>query len=308
MVSSSTDYIEIRPQSKLKFFFWSDPYGLPKNVEILNYFEKKGIQFVIALGNHTMKEKCYNKIQRLIDNNIGIHICLLDKDFAHLDNSHNFIELYKQLRKSSIFKSAKEIYIDAEISNKYRKSVRNSTWNKKLSYIFNNYPSNKEYQKAAQDYNRLMKFIHKDGKKFGIIRSITAAYEVDKLTRNIPFKEIEEDLTITMVYRVPEQREKEYNDYWFYQIAKKEGDNIFIGGINKEYKSLKKDITICSYLRKRRIYLYDYRGFHKFCKISDLKPYKHYKIKKDKLESFNHIMKFAGINLADKMLKIFKLK
>ncbi len=308
MVSSSTDYIEIRPKSKLKYYFWSDPYRLPKDKETLRYFETKNVQFVIALGKHTMKEKCYNKIQRLVNNNIGINICLLDKDFAHLDNSHNFIELYKLLRRSPLFKSAKEIYLDAEISNKYRRTIRNSTWNKKLTYIFNSYPSKKEYNKADDDYNRLIKLIHKDGKKFGIIRSITAAYEVDKLTRNIPFKEIEEDITVTMIYRVPERREKEYKDYWFYQVAKKEGDNIFIGGINKEYKSLKKDITICSYLRKKRIYLYDYDGFQKFCKISDLKPYKHYKIKKDKLESFKHIMKFAGIDVADKFLKIFKLK
>ncbi|MFX1340618.1 MAG: hypothetical protein ACFFDK_18555, partial [Promethearchaeota archaeon] len=79
---STNNYIEIRPKSKLKYFFWSDPYRLPKDVATLSYLEKKGIQFVIALGKHTMKEKCYSKIKRLIDNNIGINICLLDKDFA----------------------------------------------------------------------------------------------------------------------------------------------------------------------------------------------------------------------------------
>lgn len=308
MVSSTNKYKEIRPKSKLKFYFWTDPYRIPKDTESLTYFEKKGVQFVIALGKHTMKEKCYNKIQRLINNKIGISICLLDRDFAHLDNSHKFIELYKNLRKSSIFSYAKEIYIDAEISNKYRKSVRTSTWYKKVAYIFNNYPSKKEYNKAVNDYNHLIKLVHNDGKKFGIIRSITGAYEVDKLTRNVPFKQMNEDLMVAMVYRVPEERKKEYSDYWFYQIAKKEGKNIFLGGIKNQYRSLKKDITICSYLEKKRIYIYDYRGFQKFCKISDLKPYKHYKIKKDTLESFKHLTKFAGIDVADKFLKIFKLK
>ncbi|MFX1340619.1 MAG: hypothetical protein ACFFDK_18560, partial [Promethearchaeota archaeon] len=226
----------------------------------------------------------------------------------HLDNSYNFIGLYKFLRKSSIFDSANEIYIDAEISNKYRKDMRNSSWNNILTYIYNNYPSKKEYVKAINDYNHLTKLIHRDGKKFGIIRSINAANEVDKLTRNVPFKEMEEDISVAMVYRVPEKRKKEYKDYWFYQIAKKEGDNIFLGGINNAYRSLKKDITICSYLRKKRIYIYDFNGFQKFCKISDLKPYKHYKIKKDTLESFKHITKFAGIEVADKIIKIFKSK
>ena len=190
MVSSANNYKEIRPKSKLKFYFWTDPYRLPKDAESLRYFEKKGVQFVIALGKHTMKEKCYNKIQKLLDSNIGINICLLDKDFAHLDNSHKFIELYKLLRKSPIFNSVNEIYIDAEISNKYRKTVRDSAWYKKVAYVFNNYPSKREYNKAISEYNHLIKLVHKDGKKFGIIRSITAAYEVDKLTRNVPFNEI----------------------------------------------------------------------------------------------------------------------
>jgi len=308
MDSGTNNYIEIRPKSKLEYFFWSDPYRLPKDAATLTYFEKRGVQFLVALGKHTMKEKCYSKIKTLIDKNIGVNICLLDKDFAHLDNSYNFIGLYKLLRKSPIFDKANEIYIDAEISNKYRKNIRKFALDKKLGYIYNNYPSKKEYHKAIGDYNHLIKLIHKDGKKFGIIRSITAAYEVDKLTRNVPFKEIEEDISVTMVYRVPEKREKEYKDYWFYQIAKKEGDNIFLGGVNNAYESLKKDITICSYLKKKRIYIYDFHGFQKFCKISYLKPYKQYKIKKDPLESFKHTIKFAGLEVADKFIKIFKLK
>lgn len=306
MGSNNNTYKEIRPKSKLKYFFWSDPYRLPKDAETLSYFAKKGVQFVLALGKHTMKDKCYSKIQRLIDNNIGINICLLDKDFAHLDNSHNFIGLYKLLRKSSIFDRANEIYIDAEISNKYRKTVRNSTWNKKIAHIFNSYPNKNEYQRAIDNYNRLVKLVHNDGKKFGIIRSISAAYQFDKLTRNVPFKEINEDITVIMVYRVPEGNTKEYSDYWFYQIAKKEGDYIFLGGINNGYRSLRKDITICSYLNKKRIYIYDYHGFQKFCKIGDLKPYKHYKLKKDALETIKYTAIFTGIKMTDKILKFFK--
>ena len=72
MVSNIKKYIEIRPRSKLKYFFWSDPYSLPKDKETLDLFEKKGIEFVIALGKHTMNEKCYNKLKRLIDNDIGL--------------------------------------------------------------------------------------------------------------------------------------------------------------------------------------------------------------------------------------------
>ena len=304
MVSKKKDYIEVRPKSKLKYYFWSDPYRLPKDEETLSLFEQKKIEFVIALGKHTLNDKCYNKLQRIIDNNIGINICLLDKDFAHLDNSQKFIELYKILRRSSIFNYIKEIYIDAEISNKYRKL----SWNRKLAYILNKYPSRKEYRQAIDDYNHLGKLIHKDNKKMGIIRSITAAYEVDKLTRNVPFENINEDLTVIMVYRVPEGKNKEYNDYWFYQVAKKEGDYIFLGDIKDGYKSLKKDITICSYLRKKRIYIYDYYGFQKFCKSGDLKPYKHYKLKKDTLESLKHVSKIAGIEIADKFIKLFKLR
>jgi hypothetical protein len=308
MISNTNSYIEIRPKSKLSYCFWSDPYRLPKDAETLSYFGKKRVQFVIALGKHTMKNKFYNRIQKLLDNNIGINICLLDKDFAHLDNSHNFIRLYKLFRKSSVSESANEIYLDAEISNKYRKTIRNSTWNKKIAYIFNNYPSKKEYQNAIDNYNRLGKLIHTDGKKFGIIRSITAAYEVDKLTRNVPFKEINEDITVVMVYRLPERRKREYKDYWFYQMAKKEGNNIFLGGTNNGYRNLRKDITICSYLKKERIYIYDYYGFQKFCKYRDLKPYKFYKLKKDPLESLKHFSKFTGIEIANKIIKLFKLK
>ena len=32
----SKKYIEIRPNSKLKYFFWSDPFRLPKDDNILN--------------------------------------------------------------------------------------------------------------------------------------------------------------------------------------------------------------------------------------------------------------------------------
>ena len=161
MVTDSKKYIEIRPKSKLKYYFWTDPYRLPKDEETLKKFQEKGIQFVVALGKHTMNTKCYNKIQKLIDNNIGLNICILDKDFAHIDNSHKFKELYKILRKSKIFNSVKEIYIDAEISNKYRKNIKDLAWNKKLTYIFNNYPNKKEYQKAIDDYNHLTKLIIK---------------------------------------------------------------------------------------------------------------------------------------------------
>ncbi|TFG14899.1 MAG: hypothetical protein EU535_02665 [Promethearchaeota archaeon] len=304
MVSKKKPYIAIRPKSKLKYYFWSDPFRLPKDEEILSVFERKGIEFVIALGTHTMNEKCYKKLQRLIDNNICLNICLLDKDFAHLDNSHKFIELYKILRKSRIFNYVKEVYIDAEISNKYRRL----NWNKKFVYLLNSYPSKKEYQRAIKDYNHLEKLIHKDGKKMGVIRSITAAYEIEKLTRNVPFDNINEDFTVIMVYRVPEGRNKEYNDYWFYQIAKKEGNYIFLGDIKDGYRSLKKDITICSYLRKKRIYIYDYYGFQKFCKIKDLTPFKNYKIKKDTLESFKHHTNIVGFEIADKFIKFFKFR
>jgi len=306
MVLNNKNYIEIRPKSKLKLFFWSDPYRLPINEEVLKKFQEKGIEFVVALGKHTMIPKCYNKIQTLIDNNIGLNICIIDKDFAHLDNSHKFKELYNELKTNNILNEVKEIYIDAEIASKYRKNIKNLAWNKKLAYIFNNYPTKKEYQRAVNDYNQLIDLIHSDGKKFGIIRSITAAYEIEKVTRNVPFKEINEDLTIIMVYRVPEGKTKEYNDYWFYRLAKNEGNNIFLGDIKDGYQSLKKDITICSYLNKKRVYIYDYYGFKKFCKISDLKPYKSYKIKRDALESVKYAVKSAGIEIGDKFLKFFK--
>ena len=306
MVLNNKNYIEIRPKSKLKLFFWSDPYRLPKDEDILRKFHEKDIEFVVALGKHTMIPKCYNKIQKLIDNNIGINICILDQDFAHLDNSHKFKELYKELKSAKIFNNVKEIYIDAEISSKYRKNIKNATWNKKLAYIFNNYPSKKEYQRAVDDYNHFIDKIHNDGKKFGIIRSISAAYEIDKITRNVPFKEINEDLTVIMIYRVPEGKTKEFNDYWFYRLAKNEGNNIFLGDIKDGYRSLRNDITICSYLKKKRVYIYDYYGFKKFCKIGDLKPYKSYKIKKDALESVKHAVKSTFIEIGDKFIKFFK--
>ncbi len=302
----SKKYIEIRPNSKLKYFFWSDPFRLPKDDEILNIFNKKGIEFVIALGKHTMNAKCYNRIQSLIDCNIGVNVCILDKDFAHLDNSHKFKEIYQMLRNSKIFNYVKEIYIDAEISNKYRKNFKNLPLNKKLTYIFDINPNKKEIKKAVEDYNNLINLVHHDGKKFGIIRSISAAYEIEKITRNVPFDEIDEDITANMVYRVPEGREKEYNDFWFYQIAKKEGGNIFLGDIKDGYRSLKEDITICSYLKKKRVYIYDYYGFKKYCKLEDLEPYKRYKIKKDFWEFVKHVAKFSSIEIADKFLKLFK--
>ena len=306
MSSNSKKYIEIKPKSKLEYYFWTDPYRLPKDEETLKKFERKHIKFVIALGKHTMNTKCYTKIQRLKRNNIGFNVCILDKDFAHLDNSRNFIDLYKILRKSNIFNDIEEIYIDAEISNKYKRNIRTSVWNKKLAYIYKNSPTKSEFQKAIEDYSRLEKLIHKDSKKFGIIRSITTTYEVDKLTRNVPFNHLHEDLTVIMTYRVPEGRPKEYNDYWFYQVAKKEGENIFLGAVRENYQSLKKDITICSFLRKKRVYIYDYNGFKKFCKIGDLKPYKQCKIKRDPLESIKHLTKFTGIEIADKFLRFFK--
>ncbi|TFF97744.1 MAG: hypothetical protein EU540_08560, partial [Promethearchaeota archaeon] len=140
----SKKYIKIRPISKLKYYFWSDPFRLPKEDDILNNFRKRGIEFLIALGKHTMNAKCYNRIQALIDSNIDINVCILDKDFAHLDNSHKFIEIYKILRNSKIFNYIKEIYIDAEISNKYRKNIKKLPLNKKLTYMFNEYPNKNE--------------------------------------------------------------------------------------------------------------------------------------------------------------------
>ena len=121
MVSKHNNrYISIRPISKLKFFFWSDPFRLPRNNEFLSKLKEKEIQFVVAIGKHTLNNKSYNRIQPLIEKSIGVNICILDKDFAHLDNSYRFIELYQILRKSKSFKYLKEIYIDAEISNKIR--------------------------------------------------------------------------------------------------------------------------------------------------------------------------------------------
>ncbi|MBD3254138.1 MAG: hypothetical protein GF383_03555 [Candidatus Lokiarchaeota archaeon] len=298
-------YVEIKPKSRLKFYFWSGPYRLPKKKQMLNTLSERKIEFVVALGKHTMNEKCYNRMEKLIKANIGLNVCLLAKDFAHIDNSNKFPKLYNILKRSPVFKETKEIYIDAEISNKYRNQIRNSAWNQKIAYIFRNYPSKKEYQKAIKDYNNLGNLIRYDGKKFGIIRPITAAYEVDKITRNIPFKEIDQDITVPMVYRVPMGKEKEYHDYWFYQIAKKEGKNIFLGGIGNGYRSLKTDITICSYLKKKRVYIYDYYDFQKSCSLKDLKPYKKLKVKKDLWETFKHKTTRAGIQIADKFLKFF---
>ena len=295
-------FIEIRPKSKLKIFFWTDPFRLPKDEGILTYIREKNIEFVIALGKHTLNAKCFNKIQSLIDHNVGISICILDKDFAHLNNSHKFKELYLILRSSKIFSSVKEIYIDAEISNRFRRLPLN----KKLTHLFKNYPKKEEYGKAIDNFNHLINIVHKDGRKFGIIRSIKAAHELEKITRNVPFDKIYNDLTVTMIYRIPEGREKEYKDFWFYQVAKREGENIFIGDIKDGYRSLKEDITICSHLKKKRIYIYDYYGFQKYCKIKDLKPYKYYKVKKDIWESLKHNAIFSSMDIADKLLKFFK--
>ena len=148
--------------------------------------------------------------------------------------------------------------------------------------------------------------IHKDGKKFGIIRSIPSIYEFEKLTRNVPFEEINSDITVFMTYRIPQGREKEFNDLWFYRVAKKEGDNIFLGDIKDGYRSLKKDISICSYLKKKRVYIYDYYGFQKFCQLGDLEPYKHYKIKQNTWESLKLITKFSSMEIIDKILRLFK--
>ena len=302
MVSKHNNrYISIRPISKLKFFFWSDPFRLPRNNEILSKLKEKEIQFVVALGKHTLNDKSYNRIQPLLEKSIGVNVCILDKDFAHLDNSYRFIELYQILRKSKSFKYIKEIYIDAEISNK----IRNLPIQKKLTYIFDRYPKEKEIKKAIINYNHLADLIHKDGKKFGIIRSIPSIYEFEKLTRNVPYEEIKSDMTVFMTYRIPQGREKEFSDIWFYRVAKKEGDNIFLGDIKDGYRSLKKDISICSYLKKKRVYIYDYYGFQKFCKLGDLEPYKH-KLKQNSWESLKHISKFSSMEIIDKILRLFK--
>jgi len=306
MIMAQKKYIEIRPNSKLNYYFWSDPFKIPKEDKVLSNLSEGGIEFVIALGKHTMNAKCYNRIQSLIDSNIGINVCILDKDFAHLDNSYKFKEIYKILRSSNIFNDVKEIYIDAEISSQYRKELKNLPLNKKLTYLFYNYPNKKQINKAIKDYNNLIDLIRSDDKKFGIIRAVSAGHEIEKLTRNVPFDEIYEDLIINMVYRVPEGREKEYNDFWFYQIAKKEGDNIFLGDVKDGYRSLKKDVSICSYLKKKRVYIYDYYGFKKYLKLTDLEPYKCFKIKKDTWELMKHTVKFSSIEIVDKFLKFFK--
>ncbi len=298
--------IIIRPNSRLKYFFWSDPYRLPKNDKVLEIFSKKGIKFVVALGRHTMNAKCYNRIQKLIDYNVGINVCILDKDFAHLDNSHTFIEIYKNLRNSKIFNYSKEIYIDAEISSTYRRCLKALPFNKKFTYVFENYPKKNEILKSIKDYNYLLEMVKNDGKKFGVIRAITAGENIENLAHNVPIGDINKDLYVSMVYRTPEGRKKGYTDSWFYFNAKREGDNIFIGAIKDEYRSLKKDITICSYLKKKRVYIYDYYGFKKFYNHEDLKPYKSYKLKKDAWEFVKHKVKFSSIDLADKFLKFFK--
>ena len=302
MVSKHNNrYISIRPNSKLKFFFWSDPFRLPRNDEFLSKLKEKEIQFVVALGKHTLNDKSYNRIQPLIEKGIGLNICILDKDFAHLDNSNRFIELYQILRKSKSFKYTKEIYIDAEISNK----IRNLPIQKKLTYVFDRYPKEKEIKKAITNYNHLADLIHKDGKEFGIIRSIPSIYEFEKLTRNVPYEEIKSDITVFMTYRIPQGREKEFSDIWFYRVAKKEGANIFLGDIKDGYRSLKKDISICSYLKKKRVYIYDYYGFQKFCKLGDLEPNK-YKLRQNSWESLKHISKFSSMEIVDKILRFFK--
>ena len=302
MVSKhNSRYLSIRPISKLKFFFWSDPFRLPRKIEILTNLEKRGIEFVVALGKHTMNHKSYKRIQNLIEKSIGINICILDKDFAYLDNSYRFKELYQILRKSIIFKYIKEIYIDAEISNK----IRNLPIRKKITYIFERYPKEKEIRKAVDNYNHLADMVHKDGKKFGIIRAIPSISAYEKLTRNVPFEEIKRDITVFMTYRIPQGREKEFNDNWFYRVAKMEGDNIFIGDIKDGYRSLKKDISICSFLKKKRIYIYDYYGFQKFCKLRDLEPIK-YKLKQNSWESLKHNSKFSSMDIIDKILRFFK--
>lgn len=299
-------YIEIRPNSKLKLYFWSDPFRIPKEDHVLSKLSERGIEFVIALGTHTMNDKCYNKIQSLIDYNIGVNVCILDKDFAHLDNSYKFKEIYKRLSRSNIFNNVKEIYIDAEISSQYRNKLKNLPLNKKLTYLFNKIPKKKQIKTAIKDYNNLIDLIKRDGKKFGIIKAVSAGHEFEKLTRNVPFDDISEDLIITMIYRVPEGRTKEYKDSWFYQIAKKEGDNIFLGDIKDGYRSLKKDVSICSYLKKKRVYIYDYYGFKKYCKLTDLEPYNCFKLKKDTWELMKHTVKFSSIEIADRFLKFFK--
>jgi len=263
--------LELRAkENNIHYIFWSDPFEAPKDIKDMN--NDKEISFMIATNEWYLKGNKFSQIYNLLDNGIEVMIVLVGNDFAHVDNSQEMLDLFYILRNCSFYERIDEIYIDAEISKYIHEDIKDLKGLERSVYWVNNYPSKETYRKAIKEYNLLSDLIKEDGKEFGIIRGIRSSKELDKTSRNIPFEYIKCDRTVVMVYRSHESPYQEKNDYWFYQTVKREREDVFIGDFKEGYKEFRKDLTVCSFFEKKRIYIFEYKEFIKHYTLEDLRP------------------------------------
>jgi len=233
----------------------------------------------------------YPQFQRLNDIGIKYSLCLMVNDYAFLDNGETLLSLLKSIRNYDFYKTASEIFIDAEISKEIREK-----------FTLNTIPSNNKYRDGLEIYNDIKEIIKEDGKEFGIIRGPTASMNINKAIRNVPFDELGFDLSVIMLYRTYENIYQKNSDYWFYQSVKREKGNIFIGSLKKGYSDLRKDLTICSSLGKERIFIYEYESFSDKYDLDDLKPYKRSITIQKKCENYEYFIKFLGLECLNFLL------
>jgi len=281
----------------MNYVFWSDPYELPNDNETLEYCEENNIGFMVATNENYLRGDNFKRIDELIDHNIEVSIMLVGKDFAHLDNSEDILDVFYVLRNCSFYKDIFEVYIDAEISKEVHEKVEKMNTFERASYWWNEYPLEETYEKAVKAYKELQSEIHNDEKDFGIIRGERSSNELDKTSRNVPFEELDPDTTIIMAYRSHENPIQIKNDYWFYQTVKKEEGEIFVGDFENGYEQFRKDLTICSFFEKKVVYIFEFHEFIKHYDLEDLKPLREAIVSYTFYQAYEYFFKFFFIEI-----------
>ncbi|MFX1478394.1 MAG: hypothetical protein ACFFCI_09695 [Promethearchaeota archaeon] len=221
-ISAIPTYVKINATNSPELIFWASTGELPRDEDTLGLCRDHDVGFAVVLREHYIDGDDFGasearRIEYLLNHSIITYIVLgggRDGFYLTTDNANEFHDIFKTIRSWLIlnnlyygYENMRGFLVDAEIPKNYYSDLENKDMFQKGEYLINQMPSDDRLQKLRSSLSSMIKDIHIDEKKIGIIKLPTLFDQIDgdddynKLSNTIYSLDLPWDLSISMNYR-----------------------------------------------------------------------------------------------------------